>query len=167
MSILLLIPTFCHVSIFFCGCFAILFIWSNTTRFWVSFPMLFLFIYKFTSLSDGVVVNLLVLANTTSFINDLFQKGALLSPCFFVVLPCFRKPLTSMKSVRCNTLMKVLHLMVFFLAEIHQLATTKTQCNLYEEFVLKTFKKFTIFPRKKWKQRKNLPDLDSASIELT
>ncbi len=70
-----------------------------------------------------------------------------------------------MKSVRCNTLMKVLHLMVFLFGEISPTCDKKkTQCDHYKEFVLKPFKKFTIFPRK---QRKDLPDLDSEFMKLT
>jgi hypothetical protein len=55
--------------------------------------------------------------------------------------------------------------MVFLFGEISPTCDKKkTQCDHYKEFVLKPFKKFTIFPRK---QRKDLPDLDSEFMKLT
>jgi hypothetical protein len=55
---------------------------------------------------------------------------------------------------------------VVFLAKFRQLATPKKKpsATSTKDFVLKTFKKFTIFLRKKTKKRKNSPNLDSESV---
>jgi hypothetical protein len=44
----------------------------------------------------------------------------------------------------------------FFWAQFRQLATKKTQCDLYRGFFLKIFKKFAIFLRKKEKTEKKI-----------